>query len=697
MGGSVSDDFKILFATNNASPLVPFNTQSSFTFNAGQNISINNASRFTDSNGDTLTYASSNLPGSLTLDSHTGVVSGPGLSGGLYAYSITATDPGGLSVTAFNSIMVKVPNAPPVLGPDVSAYIDSSLTHIPLHLNLPTDANNDALTLVGLTQPVGDNYFNVNIIHKSNGTNISIPQDANVISDFALDRPPFALESSFTYRVSDGQATVGRTFTFHLAAESVPLLPTPSASLNGMAGVNGDTLGSGIHTGARGANGSNGQPLQISLDADSGTNTIYGGNQLNAQTGGSGGRGGDGYYRNVVGNAFNNTGGAGGNGGNGGDSIYSIIALAGDDLIYGGRGGDGGKYGARGMNGADSPYDDINGHHVTAGGRGGNGGDGGDATYYIWGGDGADDIHGGQGGNGGVGQLIISSSGGTPGNGGDSAYKIYGEGGNDIIHGGNGGNTSFHSGISTYLIDGGASNDTIYGGAGGSGTYTLNGGDGNDTLTGGAGGLGTYTLNGSVGNDTLTGGAGGPGTYTLNGDAGNDTLTGGAGGSGTYTLNGGDGNDTLTGGAEGSGTYNLNGGNGDDILHTSNISLNSNYFINGGDGHDTLSLDGASQIFSTADLKPHLSNIEVMDITGQGNNILNLLQDSSLSYDIKGNSGDQVVLQTDSPNVIWEHTPGSAIPGYEVYQAFFVNPSTHTHSLIQTVLIFDAVAVTGIE
>jgi len=126
-------------------------------------------------------------------------------------------------------------------------------------------------------------------------------------------------------------------------------------------------------------------------------------------------------------------------------------------------------------------------------------------------------------------------------------------------------------------------------------------------------------------------------------------------------------------------------------------NLKGTYLINGGDGNDTLSLDGASQIFSTADLKPHLSSIEVIDITGQGNNILNLLEDSTVFYDIKGNSGDQVALQTDSPNVIWEHTPGSAVPGYEVYQAFFVNPSTHAHSLIQTVLIFDAVAVTGIE
>jgi hypothetical protein len=69
-------------------------------------------------------------------------------------------------------ITVNVPNAPPVLGPDVSAYIDSSLTHVPLHLNLPTDANNDALTLVELTQPVANDFFNENIIHKSNGTNM---------------------------------------------------------------------------------------------------------------------------------------------------------------------------------------------------------------------------------------------------------------------------------------------------------------------------------------------------------------------------------------------------------------------------------------------------------------------------------------------------------------------------------------------
>jgi hypothetical protein len=578
LGQSVSDDFKILFATNNASPLVPFNTQSSFTFNAGQNISINNAPRFTDSDGDPLTYASSNLPGSLTLDSHTGVLSGPGLSGGLYAYSITATDPGGLSVTAFNLITVNVLNTPPVLGPNVSAYIDSSLTHTPLHLDLPTDANNDALTLVGLTQPVAD--FVSLAIHKSNGANISLPQDASVINDFTLDGGSlfFSSDSSFTYQVSDGHATVGRTITLHDVVITSGSLPTPSASLHGGDGANGSDGGGN----AGNPSIMQGNANTLTLSADDSANLVYGADQANAQNGGVGGKGGDGYY--LVDNVHTILT-DGGNGGNGGNSFYEIHAGGGNDIIYGGHVGQPGT--------------------------------------------------GGQGGIGGLDQ--VAAHGGHGGNGGNATYTIFGEDGNDTIHGAN--ENSSGSGVFSKV--------------------------------------------------TVT---------SISGPHGASGTSGSAGGSSSYTIDGGNGDDTLYGGAGGSAvTYTLNGGNGDDVLHISMSNLKGTYLINGGDGNDTLSLDGSSQTFSTADLKPHLSSIEVIDITGQGNNTLNLLEDSTVFYNIKGDAGDKVALQTDSPNVIWEHTPGSAVPGYEVYQAFFVNPSTHAHSLIQTVLIFDAVAVTGVE
>jgi Putative Ig domain len=481
VGGSVSDDFKILFATNNASPLVPFNTQNSFTFNAGQNISINNASRFTDSDGDALTYASSNLPGSLTLDSHTGVVSGPGLSGGLYAYSITATDPGGLSVTAFNLITVNVPNAPPVLGPDVSAYIDATLTHVPLHLNLPTDANNDALTLVGLTQPVGD-FVNL-AVHKSNGANISLPQDASVINDFTLDGGSlfFSSDSSFTYQVSDGHATVGRTLTLHDVTTSGSLLPTPSASLHGGDGANG------LDGGGNAGNASvmQGNANNHTLSADDSANLIYGADQENAQNGGAGGKGGDGYYSITIFVTTVEDGGNGGNGGNGGDSTYVIHAGQGNDIIYG---GDAGTAGAGGQ-GGNGGLDQVAAH----GGHGGNGGNGGNATYTIFGEDGNDIIIGGDAASGAFSKVVVTSPHGP--------------------HGANG--TAGLSGSSSYTIDGGNGDDTIYGGTPLASHYSIKGGVGNDTIH-------VKDILGAP--DLILGGHNGSSYALLSGDSGTDTL-----------------------------------------------------------------------------------------------------------------------------------------------------------------------------
>ena len=120
-------------------------------------------------------------------------------------------------------------------------------------------------------------------------------------------------------------------------------------------------------------------------------------------------------------------------------------------------------------------------------------------------------------------------------------------------------------------------------------------------------------IEGTSGDDILSGGLGDDRLY---GYGGNDTLSGGEdndllrGGDGNDTLNGDEGNDLLIAGA---GSDILNGGTGNDVM----VIENTNYFsIDGGDGEDILMLAGNGHTLESV----NLSNIEVIDITGEGAN-----------------------------------------------------------------------------
>ena len=160
----------------------------------------------------------------------------------------------------------------------------------------------------------------------------------------------------------------------------------------------------------------------------------------------------------------------------------TISALGGNDVVY----AYGGNDTVLGGDGNDALYGEA-GNDTLDGGIGDDTLDGGDGNDMLTGGSGADKLYGGAG-----------------------ADTLDGGDGNDLLESGDGNDT----------LAGGAGIDKLYGGAGddaldgGEGDDLLDGGDGNDMLTGGAGadklygGAGADALDGGDGNDALYGGDG---------------------------------------------------------------------------------------------------------------------------------------------------------------------------------------------
>ncbi|MHB2169189.1 DUF5801 repeats-in-toxin domain-containing protein [Alsobacter sp. R-9] len=187
----------------------------------------------------------------------------------------------------------------------------------------------------------------------------------------------------------------------------------------------------------------------------------------------------------------------GGSAPNAGDSL---VAGAGDHVLFGGSGNDSMNGGTGALDIVDYSADGSAGMTINLGSPGSSVSVGGAGMSA---GDRLTDIEG-----------VIGGSGGDTltGNSGSSGKANYfdGRGGNDSISGLDGHDT----------LLGGGGNDTLLGGTG---NDSLSGGDGNDSLVGD---FGNDRLLGGAGTDWLTGG---DGDDILIGDLGADTMTGGAG------------------------------------------------------------------------------------------------------------------------------------------------------------------------
>jgi hypothetical protein len=146
-------------------------------------------------------------------------------------------------------------------------------------------------------------------------------------------------------------------------------------------------------------------------------------------------------------------------------------------------------------------------------------------------------------------------------------------------------------------------------------------------------------------------------TVTYNGTAKNDSKTGSTA---VDVMVGGRGNDGLNGKG---GADSIKGGQGNDTITVSDLNFR---LIDGGSGNDTLSLAMASKTLTLAN--ENITDIEIINLTGTGNNTLKLtalellsLSDDSNKLTVKGNAGDKV----DFDDTGWTLTKDTA--SYDTY------------------------------
>jgi Ca2+-binding RTX toxin-like protein len=275
---------------------------------------------------------------------------------------------------------------------------------------------------------------------------------------------------------------------------------------------------------------------------------------------------------------------------------------------------------------------------------------------------------------------------------------IIGNSGNNVLAGGDGNDT----------ISGGAGNDTINGNAG---ADSMSGGAGSDnyfvdnlsdtvteTLTNASGGgidkvssSVSFTLGDNLDNLALTGtgntsGAGNGLDNVITGNTGNNTLSGDGG---NDTINGGDGNDIIDGGA---GNDALHGGNGNDVMFAGkgdfvggdagndDIRVTEAGFttVDGGTGIDQVSLAALGATINLTSLPGStIKNIEIIDISGGGNNTLILDAKSVAAMSggavgaktliVNDDAGDTVSLDSSWKQTGTQNNPFGQTGGYDVF------------------------------
>ncbi|MBF0400894.1 MAG: FG-GAP repeat protein [Magnetococcales bacterium] len=167
------------------------------------------------------------------------------------------------------------------------------------------------------------------------------------------------------------------------------------------------------------------------------------------------------------------------------------------------------------------------------------------------------------------------------------------------------------------------------------------------------------------------------GTVTYLGAGGVDTLTGTAAAE-RFVAGGGD--DTLTGGG---GADSLHGGQGNDLIVVPDLTF---LLLDGGTGLDTLSLSGSGTVLDLGAVRGRLESIEVINLTGTGNNTLRLT------------ALDLLNLSEATNTLIVEGDAGDVVNTYGPWTDLGVTGSYHSYSRGQAILqVATAVTVTPVN
>jgi len=418
------------------------------------------------------------------------------------------------------------------------------------------------------------------------------------------------------------------------AVESAALFRLPDIFF-GMEGLTGSAFND-VLTGNSGNNLLQGLAGNDTINGAAGTDTVSyaaagAGVAVNLATGlSSGGAGADTLLNleNILGSGFNDnlTGNAGANAITGGAGNDILSGDAGNDLLDGGAGSDtmiGGS-----------------GNDTMAGGLGND-------TYVRTVGDVVSEVAG-QGND-----LVQSSVTYTLG---ANLENLTLTGAGNINGSGNGVNNMLTGNGGNNALNGGAGNDTLNGGAG---NDSMNGGTGNDTYVRDAVGDVVTELAGQ-GNDLVQSAV----TYALGANLERLTLTGtdninGTGNVLNNVINGNGGNNVLDG-AGGADTLNGQGGNDTLIWHVADT------LINGGAGEDTLQVTSGSLNLTTIG-NGKILNVEQIDLTGGGTNVLTLNTQDVLALSTTTNTLKVLGDAGDSINIVPGFTDQGVSGGFHRY------------------------------
>ncbi len=240
-GGTISTTFMI--TTDNSAPVLSPLHVAAQSGQDGDPIALDVSGSFTDPNGDTLVYAATGLPPGLSIDSHTGVITGTidhsasQIAGGIYQVKVTASDGKGGGVTEAFDWTITNP-APKVTAPIANAIVnDGQLYALNAAPHFQDGGNDtDALTYTATGLPTG---LSINpVTGVISGT---IPLDAS-------QKGPFVI----SVKAADGQGgTITETYTL-TSTNQAPVLGTATVA---QTATDGASVSLGVATAFSDSNG----------------------------------------------------------------------------------------------------------------------------------------------------------------------------------------------------------------------------------------------------------------------------------------------------------------------------------------------------------------------------------------------------------------------------------------------------------